>query len=82
MKSRWTIRSIDDQNLPQNLLKETIISDYYYVYIIAVEPEVARKGYGTILMNEIIKLAEKEKKQIILDTFNKNNLKFYKKFGF
>lgn len=35
-----------------------------------------------MLMNEMIKTAEKEKKAIILDTFNKINLKFYKKFGF
>lgn len=59
-----------------------MISDYYYIYILAIEPEVARKGYGTLIMNEVIQLAEKEKKEIILDTFNKKNLKFYKKFGF
>lgn len=54
----------------------------YYLWFIGVQPEYQCSGTGTVLLNEIIKESESDKRTICLETSTLKNLPWYQKFGF
>jgi len=66
----------------ENTHKELIKEPHYHLTWLAVEPELQRTGIGTELMNVILNKFSKEKMKCFLDTQDKQNIDYYKRFGF
>lgn len=50
--------------------------------LLCVDPDFRKKGFGAMLIKEMINHADKEKLSILLSTHDKTNISFYKRFGF
>lgn len=57
-------------------------SEYIYVHILAIFSNAQGKGYGSELMNSIIRYSEIFHLKIVLETHKYENVLFYQKFGF
>ncbi len=55
---------------------------HYYLELLGTHPAFQGKGFGSMLMEEVCSLAEKEGRICHLETSNPRNLPFYKAFGF
>jgi predicted N-acetyltransferase YhbS len=49
---------------------------------LGVEPELQKKGIGTELMLAILNKFSKENMKCLLDTQDKQNIDYYRRFGF
>ena len=57
-------------------------NEHWYLQTLGVEPSFQGKGYGSFLMNFMLEKIDKQGIPVYLETLNKINVKFYKKFGF
>lgn len=57
-------------------------NDFLYLWFIGVVPAEQGKGTGSLLLNELIKIADEQKIPVYLETSLIENLPFYKKHGF
>ncbi len=55
---------------------------HYHLTWLAVEPERQKKGIGTELMHAVLNKFSKESMICFLDTQDKENVDYYKRFGF
>ena len=55
---------------------------HYHLTWLAVEPELQKKGIGTELMHAVLKKFSQENMKCFLDTQDKENVDYYKRFGF
>lgn len=53
-----------------------------YLWFIGVKTEDQNKGFGSNMLQSIIKYSEQNNKPIYLETSTVRNLPWYKKFGF
>ncbi|TFF87278.1 MAG: GNAT family N-acetyltransferase [Promethearchaeota archaeon] len=56
--------------------------NHFYIMSFAIDPKFQRRGYGSALMQYIIKVVNKSNLPIYLETQNEKNLSFYEKFDF
>jgi ribosomal protein S18 acetylase RimI-like enzyme len=56
--------------------------DHWFLFILGVDPELQRKGFGTKMIEPMLDRIDKEKLPIMLDTNKQNNIGYYQKFGF
>ncbi len=61
---------------------ELIEEPHYHLAWLAVEPELQKKGIGTELMYALLKKFTKENIKCFLDTQDKQNIDYYRRFGF
>lgn len=61
---------------------ELIEEPHYHLSWLGVEPELQKKGIGTELMLAILNKFSKENMKCLLDTQDKQNIDYYKRFGF
>ena len=54
----------------------------WYLRLLAVSPEFQGKGVGSALLSEGLGRAEREKKNVYLETFREKNVAYYEKHGF
>lgn len=69
-------------NFMENTHKELIEEPHYHLAWVGVEPELQRTGIGTELMHAILNRFSKENIICFLDTQDKQNIDYYKRFGF
>lgn len=75
---RRTLKILErESKIKKNHPKELI-----YLWFIGVAPETQGKGLGSLLMNEIIKIANSQNLPIYLETSMEQNLPFYERAGF
>lgn len=55
---------------------------YWYINVVAVDPEHQGKGFASKLIKPIIMEALERKHMVYLETQNSNNIKIYEKYGF
>ncbi len=55
---------------------------HYYLEFIGVDPPYQRMGIGSLILSEMVRLADQERACCYLETANPNNLPFYQRFGF
>ena len=55
---------------------------HWYLFYLGVHPEHQRKGYGTFLMDEMLKYSEGDNWPYYLETADEKNVDFYQRFGF
>lgn len=70
---RKTLSEIEKLKLP---------NDIYYIGYIGTLPNFRGKGLATKLMNVAIEAANNDKKDIFFENYERNNVKFYERFGF
>jgi len=56
--------------------------EYWHLFYLAVHPEYRRKGYGKLILSNILDHAAKDKKPVFLQTFTEEGIKFFKKNSF
>lgn len=56
--------------------------NHYYLPVIGVDPDMQRKGYGRLLMKEVLDKADNEKLKCYLETATKENVMFYENLQF
>jgi ribosomal protein S18 acetylase RimI-like enzyme len=61
---------------------ELLEEPHYHLVWLAVEPELQKKGIGTELMHALLKKFSKENIKCFLDTQDKQNIDYYRRFGF
>ena len=54
----------------------------YYLWFIGVDPAEQGKGIGSQLLGEVISEGSETGRQVLLETSNVQNVKWYRKFGF
>jgi ribosomal protein S18 acetylase RimI-like enzyme len=79
---RALFRMIRYQNWASKTRDRIATQPYWYLNVIAVDPEHQGKGFASKLIKPIIKEAVENKHMIYLETQNKNNVKIYEKYGF
>ena len=62
--------------------KELIKEPHYHLAWLGVEPDLQRTGIGTELMVAILNQLSKENMKCFLDTQDRQNIAYYKRFGF
>jgi ribosomal protein S18 acetylase RimI-like enzyme len=62
--------------------KSVINEEHWFLFIIGVDPEHQRKGYGKKMIEPMLNRIDGEKLPIMLDTNKQNNVGYYEKFGF
>lgn len=55
---------------------------HWYLGILGVEPTQQKKGYGSMLMKQILQKCDRERKIAYLESSNPINISFYEKHGF
>jgi len=55
---------------------------HWYLANIAVEPEYQKRGYGSMLLQEMLVTIDQQNLSCYLETQNQQNISMYKKFGF
>ena len=55
---------------------------YWYLVLIAIDPQFQGKGLATQLIKPILQQADSENKHCYLETQNENNISIYNHFGF
>lgn len=75
-------RQVNASEYMQAIHKALIKSDHIYLSTIGVDPVHHCSGYGSKMLEALIKKLDEENLLCYLDTHNKNNVPFYKKFGF
>jgi ribosomal protein S18 acetylase RimI-like enzyme len=65
-------------------LEYIIFKEYVYIKQLHILPEYQGRGFGTNIINEIIKYCKRCKKDIFLDVlqYNDKGLEYYRKLGF
>ncbi|TFF95867.1 MAG: N-acetyltransferase [Promethearchaeota archaeon] len=66
----------------EKLANEAVERPYYHLMWLAVEPELQKTGIGTQLMHAILDKCNKDNLRCYLDTQEKENVEYYKRFGF
>ncbi|MBY9015192.1 MAG: GNAT family N-acetyltransferase [Candidatus Lokiarchaeota archaeon] len=61
---------------------ELIEEPHYHLTWLGVDPEHQKKGIGTELMHAILNKFSKENMKCFLDTQDKQNIDYYRRFGF
>jgi ribosomal protein S18 acetylase RimI-like enzyme len=61
---------------------ELVKEPHYHLNWLAVEPELQETGIGTELMYAMLEKFSKEKMKCYLDTQERENVEYYRKFGF
>ncbi|MHA1472349.1 MAG: GNAT family N-acetyltransferase [Promethearchaeota archaeon] len=61
---------------------EIMKEPHYHLTWLGVEPKLQKKGIGTELMHAMLNQFSKENVKCFLDTQDKQNINYYKKFGF
>ncbi len=59
-----------------------ISEPHYHLTWLAVEPELQKTGIGTELMHAVLDKFSQENMKCFLDTQDKENVDYYKRFGF
>ena len=64
-------------------LHEKYMSEpHWYLFVIGVHPNHQKKGYGTLLINEMLKSNENNSLPYYTETNTEENTEFFKRFGF
>jgi ribosomal protein S18 acetylase RimI-like enzyme len=61
---------------------QIIKNKYYFLDMIGVAPEYKNKGYGKLMIQEMMKLNNNENLPVYLETSNFDNIKYYTQYGF
>jgi ribosomal protein S18 acetylase RimI-like enzyme len=59
-----------------------INTDYYLLDCIGIAPEVAKKGYGRLLIESKLEQIEAQKMSCFLETSKLENTEYYQRYGF
>ena len=62
--------------------KRLVQKKHCYLLFLGVEPDQQGKGYGSLLIEPVIKRADKKCLSCYLETMKQSNLAFYRKHGF
>lgn len=62
--------------------KKTIQGEHWLLFILGVDPDRQRKGYGRRLLEPMLRRIDEEKLPVMLDTDKQVNVEYYRKFGF
>jgi len=63
-------------------MKTVISGEHWFLFIIGVDPKHQRKGYGTKMIDPMLKKIDSEKLPVMLDTNKQENIGYYEKFDF
>ena len=67
------LEELHEKNLPE---------PHWYLFNLGVLPDHQGKGYGTVLIEEMLKLTEKDNWPYYLETSTEENAAYFQKFGF
>jgi GNAT superfamily N-acetyltransferase len=62
--------------------QNSVVGMHYYLFFLAVEPEIQGKGIGSLLIQPMLQIANKKRLPCYLETMREKNLAFYAKHGF
>jgi ribosomal protein S18 acetylase RimI-like enzyme len=62
--------------------KKTIDREHWFLFIIGVDTDLQRRGYGKDMIEAMLRRIDGEKLPIMLDTNKRKNVAYYEKFGF
>ena len=85
---KLAINVIGLRRVPTILKRESLIKKHHpndpfiHLWYIGVNPVDSGKGYGGMLLKEIIEFADKKGQDIHLETSTKRNIDFYENHGF
>ena len=85
---KFIFSSLDFTHLKLAMIRESKIKKLqypgltYYLWFIGIDPAEQGKGIGSQLLREVISGSSGSGRQILLETSNVQNVKWYRKFGF
>ncbi len=59
-----------------------ISGPHWYLLLLGVSPQKQGTGLGGVLLKELLDRADRDNLAVYLDTFKRDNLSFYQKYGF
>lgn len=62
--------------------RHMIDGEYWFLFILGIDPDHQRSGYGTGLLEPMLERIDREGLPVMLDTNKEANLDFYDRFGF
>jgi ribosomal protein S18 acetylase RimI-like enzyme len=62
--------------------KTVIDREHWFLFIIGVDPNHQRKGFGSKMIEPMLKRIDNENLPVMLDTNKQSNIGYYEKFGF
>jgi len=77
-----SLRFVKITNYMLELHEKNMLEPHWYIGPFGVDPVHQRKGYGTFLINEIVKITKNENWPYYLETNKEENIDFWQKFGF
>lgn len=77
-----TMRYLKFLDYATELHEKHMPEPHWYLAFLGVHPDYQRKGYGTSLMDEMLKYSESNNWPYYLETAVEKNIDFYRKFGF
>lgn len=69
-------------NYSMRLNTKIIEEPHYHLVWLGVDPDLQKKGIGSELMHAILNTFSKENMKCLLDTQEKQNVEYYRRFGF
>lgn len=75
-------RFLEVADYDEELHEKHLPEPHWYLNTLGVCPDHQRKGYGTLLINEMLKSTKNDNWFYYLETFKEANTFYYQKFGF
>jgi ribosomal protein S18 acetylase RimI-like enzyme len=86
---RFVFKVIGFDGISRILKREKYVNSFHpqdeefiYIWFIGVEKSHQKKGLGSNLLQEVIKISEQKKVPIYIETSVETNVSFYEKYGF
>ncbi|OGP66453.1 MAG: hypothetical protein A2W27_04320 [Deltaproteobacteria bacterium RBG_16_44_11] len=78
-----SVKRFSEIGLNKQKIRSDIVNvNYILLDVIGVDPQFQKQGFARLLMESKLNDADKYKTPCYLETSNRDNLNFYKKFGF
>jgi len=71
-----------EENNNENENERFALNEYWLLMILGVDAPLQGKGYGSLLMSEMLKNIDQDGLPVYLGTDKNINVMFYKRFGF
>ncbi len=79
---KYTMRYLKLLDFMGELHDKHMSEPHWHLAFLGVRPEHQRKGYGTLLMDEMLNYSKNDNWPYYLETAEEKNIDFYEKFGF
>ena len=82
LNRREAWRNMHLERLADRFHSQAVTAPHWYLLMLGVEPSLQGRGIGSLLLQPVLELADRQKLACYLETNNEKNLPFYERHGF